>query len=158
MEAVEAPAGRAPGGASARSRESGCPATRRAAVSSPSTGEGTTAPRAGKAGAADRRRRGKHPRRSGTLMSICPPTTPLDPSRRDTARNKRIQAADIAYNRVHPCHVNNCEERDYPYVANYSKGLVHDGNGDVDYASYQSLLNAVATRNPADFEAIQLGG
>jgi hypothetical protein len=90
-------------------------------------------------------------------MSICPPTTPLDPSRRDTARNKRVEAADIAYNRVHPCHVNNCEERDYPYVANYSKGLQHDANGDVIASSYQSLLNALATRNPADFEAIQLG-
>ena len=90
-------------------------------------------------------------------MSICPPTTPLDPSRRDTARNKRVQAADIAYNRVHPCQVNNCEERDYPYAANYSKGLVHDGLGDVTPASYQSLLHALATRNPADFEAIQLG-
>jgi hypothetical protein len=90
-------------------------------------------------------------------MSICPPTTPLDPSRRETARNKRVQAADIAYNRAHPCHVNNCEERDYPYVANYSKGLQHDGLGDVLPASYQSLLNALASRNPADFEAIQLG-
>ena len=90
-------------------------------------------------------------------MSICPPTTPLDPNRRETARNKRIEAANIAYNRAHPCHVNNCEERDYPYVANYSKGLQHDGNGDVIASSYQSLLNALATRNPADFEAIQLG-
>jgi hypothetical protein len=91
------------------------------------------------------------------LNTICPPTTPLDPNRRDTARSKRVQAADIAYNRVHPCHVNNCEERS-SLVASYSKGLVHDGNGDVDPASYQSLLNAVASRNPADFEAIQLGG
>jgi hypothetical protein len=91
-------------------------------------------------------------------MSICPPTTPLDPNRRNRARDIRVQAADIAFNRVHPCHVNNCEERDYPYVANYSKALQHDGNGDVLPASYQSMLNALATRNPADFEAIQLGG
>jgi hypothetical protein len=92
------------------------------------------------------------------MPTICPPTTPLDPNRRDTARNKRVQAADIAYNRVHPCHVNNCEEHTYPYVASYSKALQHDGNGDVLPASYQSLLHALATRNPADFEAIQLGG
>jgi hypothetical protein len=91
-------------------------------------------------------------------MPICPPTTPLDPNRRNTARDKRVQAADIAFHRVHPCHVNNCEERDYPYVANYSKALQHDGNGDVLPASYQSMLNALATRNPADFEAILLGG
>ena len=91
-------------------------------------------------------------------MSICPPTTPLDPNRRNRARDIRVQAADIAFNRVHPCHVNNCEERDYPYVANYSKALQHDANGDVFPASYQSMLNALATRNPTDFEAIQLGG
>ncbi|HEY0036818.1 MAG TPA: vanadium-dependent haloperoxidase [Longimicrobium sp.] len=91
-------------------------------------------------------------------MSICPPTTPQDPNRRNRARDIRVQAADIAFNRVHPCHVTNCEEQDYPYVANYSKALQHDGNGDVLPASYQSMLNALATRNPADFEAIQLGG
>ncbi|HEX8363128.1 MAG TPA: hypothetical protein VF613_23595 [Longimicrobium sp.] len=38
-------------------------------------------------------------------MSICPPTTPLDSNRRNTARDRRVQAADIAFNRVHPCHV-----------------------------------------------------
>jgi membrane-associated phospholipid phosphatase len=90
-------------------------------------------------------------------MSRCFSNSPPDPNRRENARNKRIQAADIAYNRFHPCHHNNCEEHDYPYIANYSKGLAHDGNGDVLPASYNSLLTALQTRNPADFEAIQLG-
>ncbi|HET7234746.1 MAG TPA: vanadium-dependent haloperoxidase [Longimicrobium sp.] len=90
-------------------------------------------------------------------MSRCSTQTPPDPNRRENARNKRIQAADIAYNRAHPCHQNNCEEVDYPYVGNFSKGLQHDSLGDVIPASYQSLLYALQTRNPADFEAIQLG-
>ncbi|MBV9772462.1 MAG: vanadium-dependent haloperoxidase [Gemmatimonadetes bacterium] len=66
-------------------------------------------------------------------------------------------AADIALHRPHPRHRNNGEERDYPYVANFSKGLQHDAVGDVVPASYQSLLTALRTRDPADFEAIQLG-
>jgi membrane-associated phospholipid phosphatase len=87
----------------------------------------------------------------------CNTSTPPPWDRRDNARAKRVTAADIAFNRDHPCHQNNCEERDYPYVGNYSKGLQHDGVGDVIPSSYQSLLHALSTRNPADFEAIQLG-
>jgi len=90
-------------------------------------------------------------------MSNCNTQTPPDPNRRENARNKRIQAADIAYNRAHPCHQNNCEEIDYPYVGNFSKGLQHDSLGDVLPASYQSMLYALQTRVPADFENIQLG-
>jgi hypothetical protein len=87
----------------------------------------------------------------------CNTSTPPPATRRDTARAKRVQAADIAYNRGQPTHLNNCEEISYPYVGNYSKGLQHDYLGDVIPASYQSLLNALTTRNPGDFELIQLG-
>ncbi|HST62658.1 MAG TPA: hypothetical protein VLK84_28390, partial [Longimicrobium sp.] len=80
------------------------------------------------------------------------------PDRRQQAYDTRVQAAAIARDRAHPAHVNNGEECDYPYVANFSKGLQHDGNGDVIPASYQSLLTALSTRDPNDFEAIQLGG
>jgi hypothetical protein len=90
-------------------------------------------------------------------MPSCPTSSPPPATRRDTARSKRVQAADIAYNRGQPPHVNNCEESDYPYVANYSKGLQHDTLGDVVPASYVSMLKALQTRVPADFEAIQLG-
>ena len=79
------------------------------------------------------------------------------PDRRQQAFDTRVQAAAIALNRPHPAHVNNGEECDYPYVANYSKGLQHDAVGDVVPASYQSLLTALQTRNPTDFEAILLG-
>ncbi|HYW09164.1 MAG TPA: hypothetical protein VE913_19550 [Longimicrobium sp.] len=87
----------------------------------------------------------------------CNTNTPQDPNRRDAALDRRITAAKIGFNRYHPPHINNCEENDYPYVANYSKGLQHDNLGDVDPVSYQSLLNALTTRNPGDFEQIILG-
>jgi len=79
------------------------------------------------------------------------------PDRSMEAFNLRVHAATIARDRGQVVHRNNREECDYPYVASYSKGLQHDGIGDVVPASYQSLLHALATRVPADFEAIQLG-
>ncbi|HEX8276282.1 MAG TPA: vanadium-dependent haloperoxidase [Longimicrobiaceae bacterium] len=82
------------------------------------------------------------------------------PSRRDAAFGVRLRAAEIARHRPHPQHCSNGEEGAdpaRPYVANFSKGLQHDSVGDVVPASYQSLLNALATRDPADFEAILLG-
>jgi hypothetical protein len=78
-------------------------------------------------------------------------------SRRDAAFEVRLRAAEIARHRPHPLHCNNGEEKAYPYVANFSKGLQHDAVGDVVPASYQSLLNALESRDPADFEAILLG-
>ncbi|HEX6042576.1 MAG TPA: hypothetical protein VFZ20_31345, partial [Longimicrobium sp.] len=79
------------------------------------------------------------------------------PSRRDAAFGVRLKAALIARGRPHPLHCDNGEEEDYPYVANFSKGLEHDSVGDVVPSSYQSLLHALETRDPADFEAIDLG-
>ncbi|CAA9340754.1 MAG: Vanadium haloperoxidase [uncultured Gemmatimonadetes bacterium] len=86
-----------------------------------------------------------------------PPMRVAIPDRTAQAFDIRVKAAQIARDRGQPQHVNNGEECDYPFVANYSKGLRHDSLGDVDPASYQSLLHALNTRNPADFEAIILG-
>ncbi|HEY0035991.1 MAG TPA: vanadium-dependent haloperoxidase [Longimicrobium sp.] len=86
-----------------------------------------------------------------------PPMRVAIPDRTAQAFDIRVQAAQIARDRGQPQHVNNGEECDYPFVANYSKGLQHDSLGDVIPASYQSLLHALNTRNPADFEAILLG-
>ncbi len=52
----------------------------------------------------------------------------------------------------------NGEEHDYPYVANFSKGLPHNALGEVDPAAYQALLKALDTHAQADFEAIPLAG
>lgn len=43
-------------------------------------------------------------------------------------------------------------------IASYSKGLPHNDDGTVDETSYRSLLTALSSGNPSDFNAIPLGG
>ncbi len=58
-----------------------------------------------------------------------------------------------------PPEITNGDEHNFPnYIGNYSKGLVHNAVGEVTSSSYQSLLSAVNSGNPAAFEQIQLGG
>ncbi|MFE6287024.1 vanadium-dependent haloperoxidase [Streptomyces sp. NPDC057877] len=55
----------------------------------------------------------------------------------------------------------NGEESDYaplPFIANYSKGLPHNDQGEVDPAAYNLLRRALHTGRPEDFERIPLGG
>ena len=73
------------------------------------------------------------------------------------ARNERIAAADALSRLPWPDHINNGEEGDYPYVANYSKGLPHNEFGEVEPAAYNAMLRALSTTEPADFERIPLG-
>jgi hypothetical protein len=54
-------------------------------------------------------------------------------------------------------HPNNGEEKDYPYIANYSKGLRHNKLGEPDKESYKSLLRAVESGRFEDFEEIKVG-
>jgi hypothetical protein len=68
------------------------------------------------------------------------------------ARDLRRALAECAYQTVQPEHLSNGEEADYPFVANYSKGLPHDEAGDVNATAYQTLLRAVCTGSPEDFE------
>ncbi len=78
--------------------------------------------------------------------------------RRNLAFQIRHQTALDERNLPLPAHPNNGEENDYPYVANYSKGLPHDGLGNVDLAAYGSLLEALSGGDDAAFEHILLGG
>jgi len=78
--------------------------------------------------------------------------------RKQMARRIRKGCAKIAANRPHPVHPDNGEESDYPYVANYSKGLPHDDLGEVDPAAYEALVRALSTGREEDFEAIPLAG
>lgn len=58
-----------------------------------------------------------------------------------------------------PNHPNNGDEALYPNkIGNYSKGLPHGNLGEVDLASYQSLLYSLKTCQPSDFEKIPMGG
>jgi hypothetical protein len=77
--------------------------------------------------------------------------------RRLSARGVREQAAALAASRHHPEHANNNDEVNYPsqsFIGNYSKALKHDSLGDPDPVSYGSLLRALESRDPGDFEEI----
>ncbi|HYW13436.1 MAG TPA: vanadium-dependent haloperoxidase [Longimicrobium sp.] len=81
----------------------------------------------------------------------------------------RRQAAELAAERPHPADENNGDEVNYnttdvaarggdpPYIGNFSKGLRHDDLGDPDPVSYGSMLRALQSRDPQDFEQILLG-
>jgi hypothetical protein len=87
-----------------------------------------------------------------------------DPSqRKDLFKEKRDNATLLAHSRPHlgpASEMNpNDEENAYPpRIANYSKGLPHPNqqNGEVDSQAYQSLLDAIRTGDPQDFENIIL--
>jgi hypothetical protein len=78
-------------------------------------------------------------------------------ARADTARQHRVDMAQLAHDRPLPSHPSNGDEEDYPYIGNFSKGLTHNGLGEVDGASYAALLAALTSGDPDDFEAIPLG-
>jgi len=80
--------------------------------------------------------------------------------RRQSAHEVRVEAADLAESRPHAEHINNNDEVNYtdrPFAGNFSKSLKHDSLGDPDPGAYGSLLRALQSEDPADFEEIQLG-
>jgi hypothetical protein len=77
--------------------------------------------------------------------------------RRLAALGIREQAAEIAAERPRVADDNNGDEVNYPnysFIGSYSKSLRHDSVGDPEPVSYGSLLRALETRDPADFEQI----
>jgi hypothetical protein len=80
--------------------------------------------------------------------------------RKAAARGIRREAAQLAYKRPLADHSCNGEENDYDRtrIANFSKGLPHNDQGEADPAAYNALLAALASGHPDDFEAIPLGG
>jgi len=80
-------------------------------------------------------------------------------SRRDEAFELRMQAASREKGVPIPAHPTNGDETLYPNrIGNFSKGLPHDSLGEVDATAYGKFLKAVTTGEPADFEAIPIGG
>ena len=58
-----------------------------------------------------------------------------------------------------PNEVTNGDEQRFPnFIGNYSKGLAHNGIGEVLPSSYASLLRAVNSGRSALFDQIQMGG
>jgi membrane-associated phospholipid phosphatase len=79
--------------------------------------------------------------------------------RRLSAHGVRVEAAELAAERRHDEHANNNDEVNYsgrPFIGNFSKSLKHDALGDPDPITYGSLLRALESRDPADFEVIVL--
>jgi hypothetical protein len=72
--------------------------------------------------------------------------------RKDTAKNN-------FYRPIEPS-VSNGDEKKYcpVYFANFTKALPHDSLGQVDPKAYRSLLKAVKSGNPKDYNRIILGG
>ncbi|MGB7923424.1 MAG: vanadium-dependent haloperoxidase [Pyrinomonadaceae bacterium] len=55
-------------------------------------------------------------------------------------------------------HPTNPDDDLYPNkIGSYSKGLPHNANGEVNINAYNSLIHALTTGNPADFNAIPMG-
>lgn len=70
----------------------------------------------------------------------------------------RIEAAKIAQRRPLVYHLSNGDDERYPNrIGSYSKGLPHNQLGEVDNTAYSTLVTARTTRNPNEFENIQLG-
>jgi hypothetical protein len=79
------------------------------------------------------------------------------PPRAVKAEKIRVDAAQFARNQAQPIHQSNGDETRYPdRIGSYSKGLPHNQLGEVDTQAYDALVNALATGDPADFEAIPL--
>lgn len=73
--------------------------------------------------------------------------------------NNRVSAAQAELSVRLPNEISNGDENRFAHhIGNYSKGLVHNRIGEVDSASYASLLRAVNTGDPRVFEQIQMGG
>ncbi len=85
------------------------------------------------------------------------PETPR--ARRAHAVALRTQVAATNLLLPLPAHPTNGDEERHPDRAgNHTKGLRHGADGVVDPGAYESLLRALRSGRPADFEAIEIGG
>ena len=84
--------------------------------------------------------------------------------RRSNAKDVRDFNSDKNLKDEHPINLhpfNDDEDRfgrSVNYFANFSKGLPHDSNGEVDPAAYEAMADAVDTPRGGDFEAIPENG
>ncbi len=82
-----------------------------------------------------------------------------DQARADASYNLRVAQATTQHNLPLLPHPSNTDESLYADKgATFTKALPHDNYGRVDLNAYNSMINAFTTGNPADFEAIPLGG
>lgn len=97
---------------------------------------------------------------TGQVINGLPPA-PLSQveARHQQCYTTRVTAAQNQYNVPIVSHATNGDETLYPsYIAQFSKGLQHDALGNPVLSSYNSLLKAVNSGLPYDYDAIVLGG
>ncbi len=95
---------------------------------------------------------------SGPVESAPPGV--VTPGHQRRARAAAIRHRAELFNRKLPIqdHPTSGDEELYPNrIGNYSKGLPHDGLGEVERAAYEQLLNALSTGAHEDFEHITMG-
>lgn len=79
--------------------------------------------------------------------------------RADAAYNVRVQAALEQRQQPAQAHPTNGDEERYPNkIASFTKALPHSSLGEVNLPAYNSLIYALTTGKPANFEAIIIGG
>ncbi|MCO6432166.1 MAG: vanadium-dependent haloperoxidase [Deltaproteobacteria bacterium] len=78
-------------------------------------------------------------------------------SRLRKAKQIRDRASALAFRRRMPTQKPNGEEKDYPYIATFTKGLPHNDLGEVDKRAYKKLLKALTSQKQRDFENIETG-
>jgi hypothetical protein len=101
--------------------------------------------------------------RAGSEMQGITPHAELAPvsgrKRERQAFNLRVEVAERQKDLPLADHPTNGDEERYPNkIASFTKGLPHNNLGEVDLNAYNALLRAVSTGQPADYEAIPLGG
>jgi membrane-associated phospholipid phosphatase len=96
---------------------------------------------------------------SATASAHGGPHHEADERARECARI-RIEAAEAGLrNAPHDLrHPTNGDESFPNKIASYSKGLPHHNDGTVDLSAYAALLKAIRSEEPADFDALPLGG
>jgi hypothetical protein len=90
-----------------------------------------------------------------------PPASDISDAQKRQVESYRVRtdAAKAEFQRPLAPHPTNGDEQLYANkIGNYSKGLPHNALGEVDLTAYNSLLLALQTGDPADFERIQTGG
>ncbi len=100
---------------------------------------------------------GRPARGAGAASGAPAPGAPGSPGRRPLAA--RAAAARLEEELPEPTHASNGDETALPgFIACFSKGLPHGPLGEVDAAAYRLLRQAIQSGDPADFEAVPLGG
>jgi membrane-associated phospholipid phosphatase len=106
--------------------------------------------------------------RVGSLMTAVGGATTLnaDEDRRSNDQQRATAAYSIrreaaAFQKDLPLpshHTNHDDDRYRTFIGSYSKGLMHNGLGEVDTEAYETLRRALNTGEPEDFALVPLGG